>query len=48
MVLDQAVFFQKGVQALMETLRGEDFHKKIDHLRGYDFRSSGKILFSKP
>jgi molybdate-binding protein len=48
MVLDQSVFFQKGVQALMETLGGDEFRKRVGHLRSYDFRSSGKILYSKP
>jgi len=48
MVLDQSVFFQKGVQALMETLAGEEFRKRVRNLRSYDFRSSGKILYSKP
>jgi putative molybdopterin biosynthesis protein len=48
MILDQSVFFQKGVQALMETLGGEEFRKRVRHLGSYDFRSSGKILYSKP
>ena len=48
MVLDQSVFFQKGVQALMETLGGEEFRKRVESLGSYDFRSSGKILYSKP
>ncbi|MEI7673555.1 MAG: substrate-binding domain-containing protein, partial [Deltaproteobacteria bacterium] len=47
MVLDQSVFFQKGVQALMETLAGEEFRNRVGHLGNYDFRSSGKILYSK-
>jgi excisionase family DNA binding protein len=47
MVLDQSVFFQKGVQALMETLGGEEFRNRVGHLGNYDFRSSGKILYSK-
>ena len=48
MVLDQSVFFQKGIQALMETLSGDEFRKRVEHLESYDFRSSGKILYSKP
>lgn len=45
MVLDQSVFFQKGVQALMETLAGDEFKKRVGNLGSYDFRSSGKILY---
>jgi putative molybdopterin biosynthesis protein len=47
MVLDQSVFFQKGVQALMETLAGEEFRTRVGHLGSYDFRSAGRILYSK-
>ncbi|MCE5263119.1 MAG: helix-turn-helix transcriptional regulator [Deltaproteobacteria bacterium] len=47
MVLDQSVFFQKGIQALMETLAGEEFRKRVGHLASYDFGSSGRILYAK-
>ncbi len=30
MILDQSVFFQKGVQALMEVLNGELFRKRVE------------------
>ncbi len=46
MILDQSVFFQKGVQALMEVLTGEEFRKRVRNLGSYDFRSSGKIMYS--
>lgn len=48
MILDQPVFFQKGVQALMEVLAGEEFRKRVKNLGSYDFRDAGKILYSKP
>ena len=47
MILDQSVFFQKGVQALMETLGGEEFRKRVENLGSYDFRSVGRILYCK-
>jgi excisionase family DNA binding protein len=48
MILDQKVFFQKGVQTLMAVLTGEAFKKRVENLWSYDFQSSGKILYSKP
>jgi putative molybdopterin biosynthesis protein len=48
MVLDQSVFFQKGIQALIEALGGEEFRKRVRNLGSYDFRIAGKILHSKP
>lgn len=47
MVLDQSVFFQKGVQALMEVLNGDLFRGRVEKLGNYDFRSAGRILYSK-
>jgi excisionase family DNA binding protein len=46
MVLDQTTFFEKGVQHLMDVLRAEDFRKRIEKLGSYDFKDSGKILYS--
>ncbi len=46
MILDQSVFFQKGVQALMDALTGEEFRKRVRNLGSYDFRSAGKIMYS--
>ncbi len=46
MILDQSVFFQKGVQALMDVLTGEEFRKRVRNLGSYDFQSSGKIMYS--
>ena len=47
MILDQSVFFQKGVQAFVEVLNGEMFRRRVEHLGGYDFQSAGRILFAK-
>jgi putative molybdopterin biosynthesis protein len=48
MILDQSVFFQKGVQALMEVLNGDPFRNRVEKLGSYDFRSAGRILYTKP
>lgn len=47
MILDQSVFFQKGVQAFVEVLNGEMFRRRVENMGGYDFQSAGRILFSK-
>jgi len=47
MICDQSVFFQKGVQSIMEVLNGETFQNQVSGLKGYDFRGTGRILFAK-
>jgi putative molybdopterin biosynthesis protein len=47
MICDQSVFFQKGVQALMEVLNGDLFRKRVEKLESYDFQSAGRILHVK-
>ena len=47
MILDQSTFFEKGVQAFMEVLNSDGFRKRITKLGNYDFKDSGKILYSK-
>jgi len=47
MILDQPTFFEKGVQALVEVLNSDEFRKRITKLGNYDFKNSGKILYSK-
>jgi len=47
MILDQSTFFEKGVQAFMEVLNSDGFRKRITKLGNYDFKNSGKILYSK-
>jgi putative molybdopterin biosynthesis protein len=46
MILDQSTFFTKGVQSLIEVLKSRDFRKRVDKLGGYDFKDSGKVLYS--
>jgi putative molybdopterin biosynthesis protein len=48
MICDQGVFFQKGVQALMEVLNGAMFRKRVEKIASYDFSSAGRILYVKP
>lgn len=47
MILDKDTFFEKGVQAFIETLNSEEFRKRIERLGSYDFKNSGKIVYSK-
>lgn len=48
MICDQSVFFQKGVQALVEALTGDMFRKRVEKLGSYDFKNAGRILYVKP
>jgi excisionase family DNA binding protein len=47
MILDQSTFFEKGIQAFIEILNSQEFRNKIGGLGSYDFKDSGKILYSK-
>jgi putative molybdopterin biosynthesis protein len=47
MILDRSTFFEKGIQAFMEILNSQDFRNRVERLGSYDFRHSGKILYSK-
>lgn len=46
MILDKAVFFEKSIQALIEILVSPEFRARVAHLGNYDFKKSGKILYS--
>jgi len=48
MICDQSVFFQKGVQALVEALTSDMFRKRVEKLGSYDFKNAGRILYVKP
>jgi putative molybdopterin biosynthesis protein len=48
MICDQTTFFEKGVQALVQALTGEEFRKRVEKLGSYDYRQAGQILYSKP
>ncbi len=47
MVLEQNTFFERGVQAFIEILNSREFRSRVEPLGGYDFRNSGKILYSQ-
>jgi len=47
MILDQSTFFEKGIQAFIEILNSQEFRNRIGRLGSYDFKDSGKILYSK-
>jgi len=47
MLMDQSTFFEKGIQAFIEILNSKEFRTRIDRLGSYDFKNSGKILYSK-
>lgn len=46
MILDQKTFFEPAVQAFIETLRSDEFRKRVENIGGYDFKDSGRILHS--
>ena len=47
MILDKETFFEKGIQAFIEILNSDGFRNRIEKLGSYDFKNSGKILYSK-
>jgi len=47
MILSKSTFFEKGIQAFIEVLNSEGFRNRVAKLGNYDFKSSGKILYSK-
>jgi len=47
MIVDQSTFFEKGIQAMIEILNSPSFRDRISGLGAYDFKNSGKILYSK-
>jgi putative molybdopterin biosynthesis protein len=47
MILNQTTFFEKGVQTFMEILNSVEFRKRVSKLGNYDFKNSGKILYSR-
>ncbi|MDD5533964.1 MAG: substrate-binding domain-containing protein [Syntrophales bacterium] len=46
MIVGRSTFFEKGVQALIETLRSDKFRRKMIGLADYGFEDTGKILYS--
>jgi putative molybdopterin biosynthesis protein len=47
MIVGKSTFFEKGIQAFIEVLNSTGFRNKVAKLGNYDFKSSGKILYSK-
>jgi putative molybdopterin biosynthesis protein len=47
MILNQSTFFEKGIQAFIEILNSQGFRNSVERLGSYDFKNSGKILYSK-
>ena len=47
MLLDQSTFVERGVQAFIEILNSREFRGRVENLGSYDFKNSGKILYSK-
>jgi putative molybdopterin biosynthesis protein len=46
MILNKNVFFEKGIQALIEILNSAAFRTRVANLGNYDFNKSGKIIYS--
>jgi putative molybdopterin biosynthesis protein len=46
MILEQRTFFHKGIQAFIETLNSREFRQRVERIGAYDFKESGKILYS--
>jgi putative molybdopterin biosynthesis protein len=47
MILDQSTFFEKGIQAFIEILNSQGFRNRVERLGSYDFKNSGKVLYSR-
>jgi putative molybdopterin biosynthesis protein len=47
MILDQSTFFERGIQAFIEILNSQEFRNRIEKLGSYDFKNSGKVLYSR-
>jgi putative molybdopterin biosynthesis protein len=47
MILDQSTYFQSGIQSFIETLKSGIFKDRVEKIGGYDFKDSGKILYSQ-
>lgn len=47
MILDRSTFFEKGVQTFIEILNSQEFRNRVERLGNYDFKNSGKVLYSQ-
>jgi putative molybdopterin biosynthesis protein len=46
MILEQKTFFHKGIQTFIEVLNSKEFRQRVEPIGAYDFKDSGKILYS--
>jgi putative molybdopterin biosynthesis protein len=46
MILGKNTFFHKGIQAFIETLNSKEFRQRVEAIGAYDFKDSGKIVYS--
>ena len=46
MILEQKTFFHKGIQTFIEVLNSKEFRQRVERIGAYDFKDSGKILYS--
>ncbi len=47
MIMDQSTYFQPGVQSLIAALNSPAFRSRVGKIGGYDFKDSGKIIYSR-
>lgn len=45
LLINKSVFFEKSIQAFLSVLHEEEFRKLADEAQGYDFSTSGNMLF---
>jgi excisionase family DNA binding protein len=46
MILEQKTFFHKGIQTFIEVLNSKEFRQRVEPIGAYDFKDSGKIIYS--
>lgn len=47
MILDQRTFFEPGIQSILEALHSAEFRNRVARLGSYEFKDSGKIIYSQ-
>jgi molybdate-binding protein len=47
MVVDQSTYFSKGVQTFIEMIRSAANSGRVGKLGHYDFRESGRVLYTQ-
>ncbi len=46
MIISRDLFFNKGIQAIIDLLHTREFIAKVEGIGGYDLRDSGRIIYS--